>query len=593
MDIRTRVIPLATTLIVLAGAGMGAAAADAMKNSDCLACHADKTLAKTNAAGKEISLFVDASKLAASVHKNNACAACHADLTARHPDDEIAAKPVNCRQCHEPQSESYGASVHGLALAAGRADAATCEDCHGSHEVCLPASPASPLHFSREAATCGQCHDREAADVEASVHGRATAEGKRDAPTCTDCHSEHKIESLRASSPLKIAGDVCSKCHASERLNTKYNLPVDRVKTFFESYHGLAAQYGSTVAANCGSCHGYHKILPSSDPGSTIHTSHLVATCGQCHPGANEKFALSKVHVDLTAAQSGLDASGKINWWVRRLYLVLIFGVIGTMLAHNGALFVRKVAAHLRASGRSILRMNTGQRWQHAALAVSFIALAVTGFALKFPDSWIGHLLGSSEPFRRWAHRIAGVALLLVGAYHIVYLFVTKDGRRLAQDIRPATSDLTDALGSGQYLAGLRREKPKIGRFGYAEKMEYWAVVWGTIVMGVTGLMIWFKLGVTHFLPRWAVDVALTIHYYEAMLACLAIVVWHFYHVVFDPDVYPLNLACWDGRVSSHWYAEEHPLDVKTLSSTRPRHPEPAAPTSAKASPQPVKTDAS
>ena len=104
-------------------------------------------------------------------------------------------------------------------------------------------------------------------------------------------------------------------------------------------------------------------------------------------------------------------------------------------------------------------------------------------------------------------------------------------------------------------------EKPKIGRFGYAEKMEYWAVVWGTIIMGVTGLMIWFKLDVTRFLPRWAVDVALTIHYYEAVLACLAIVVWHFYHVIFDPDVYPLNTACWNGRVSEEWQKHEHPLE--------------------------------
>ncbi len=87
------------------------------------------------------------------------------------------------------------------------------------------------------------------------------------------------------------------------------------------------------------------------------------------------------------------------------------------------------------------------------------------------------------------------------------------------------------------------------------------------IIMGVTGLMIWFKMDVTHWLPRWAVDVALTIHYYEAILACLAIIVWHFYHVIFDPDVYPLNMACWDGRVSEHWQKEEHPLDVQFKSS--------------------------
>lgn len=92
--------------------------------------------------------------------------------------------------------------------------------------------------------------------------------------------------------------------------------------------------------------------------------------------------------------------------------------------------------------------------------------------------------------------------------------------------------------------------------------MEYWAVVWGTIIMGVTGLMIWFKMDVTLWLPRWMVDVALTIHYYEAILACLAIIVWHFYHVIFDPDVYPLNMACWDGKVSAHWQEEEHPLET-------------------------------
>jgi hypothetical protein len=60
---------------------------------------------------------------------------------------------------------------------------------------------------------------------------------------------------------------------------------------------------------------------------------------------------------------------------------------------------------------------------------------------------------------------------------------------------------------------------------------------------------------------------ALTIHYYEAILACLASIVWHFYHVIFDPDVYPLNLACWDGKVSTHWQEEEHPLDSEALAA--------------------------
>jgi hypothetical protein len=105
---------------------------------------------------------VDAAKLATSAHKTNTCVSCHSDLTSKHPDDNLAAKPVNCRVCHERQSESYGASVHGLALKAGRTGAPNCQDCHDSHEIMPPNSGLSSVYFAREAATCGQCHDREA-----------------------------------------------------------------------------------------------------------------------------------------------------------------------------------------------------------------------------------------------------------------------------------------------------------------------------------------------------------------------------------------------------------------------------------------------
>ena len=545
-------------LLICVGNAMGAAA---IKDSACLDCHSDKTLFKTNSAGKGISLFVDEAKLRASIHKTNSCVSCHSDLTVKHPDDNVAAKAPDCAACHETESVSYGASVHGLAVARGEATAATCSDCHDGHTILPPTSPESPLHYSRLAQTCGRCHEQAAKDVEESVHGQAIAAGHRDAPTCTDCHSEHKIVALKSSSPLKISADICSNCHASERLNTKYNLPADRVKTFFESYHGLAAQYGSTLAANCASCHGVHRILPSSDPRSTINKANLVVTCGKCHPGATANFAQSKVHVDVSAASSGDGVGDKINWWVRRVYLGLIVVTIGFMLAHNLLVFGRKVAARYRLADLSVVRMSRSQRYQHLILAVSFIVLAVTGFALKFPDSWIGKALGSNEPFRRWTHRVAGVVLLVVGAYHLVYILRTQQGRQLVKDLFPSLKDLRDLVQNARYLLGVAPEKAKIGRFGYAEKMEYWAVIWGTIIMGVTGLMIWFKMDVTRFLPRWAVDVGLTIHYYEAILACLAIVVWHFYHVIFDPDVYPLNWACWGGKVSRHWQAEEHPLE--------------------------------
>lgn len=552
-------------------AGVAAFGAQPLPDKHCLDCHEDKELTKTNETGRVISLYVDAARLAASVHGTNRCVGCHADLTADHPDDEVAAKPVDCAACHALQSESYGASVHALALQAGDAGAATCVDCHGTHAVMRHTSPESPLHFSRLAATCGECHPEAARDVAASVHGEAVAAGDRLAPTCTDCHAEHQIEGLKGASALKLSGQVCGKCHASERINTRLRLGSNRVKTFFESYHGLAVQGGSAKAANCASCHGYHKILPSTDPRSSIHKDHLIETCGQCHPGATANFALGRIHTD---DAFGDDTGAHVNWWVRHFYIAMIVLTVGFLSAHNGLSWVRKALAARRAAGATVLRLDQSQRVQHAILLVSFVVLALSGFALKYPDSWLAWLFGADENVRRWIHRVAGVVLLGIGAWHVVYVVATVAGRRWLRDIRPAARDWRDIVTNARYLTGRTTERARFGRFGYPEKFEYWAVLWGSIIMGVTGLMIWFKMDVTRFLPRWAVDVAITVHYYEAILACLSIAVWHFYHVVFDPEVYPMNWAWWDGHVSKHWYLEEHGLDPAVTLEDKAQNPQ-------------------
>lgn len=532
-------------------------AAEAIPDEDCLLCHSDSELTKTDADGNEVSVFVDQAIFTASAHGTNTCFACHDDLTTDHPDDSVAPKPVSCARCHEEHSESYGASVHGLALEGGDVGAPTCVDCHGIHDVSRPTSVDSPLHWSHLAATCGECHPEAAADVEGSVHGVAVGRGRREAATCTDCHSEHRIEALKGVSSVKLATQICAKCHESERVNTKFHMPTRRVESFFESYHGLAGRRGDTHAANCASCHGYHRILPSSDPESSIHPNHLVATCGECHPGANENFAIGRVH--LSDDDAGIGP--RVNRWVRQIYLVLIFFTVGLMVLHNGIAWLRAAIQSLRSPARSISRMGRSERIQHFVLLSSFILLALTGFALKFPDSWLAFMFGSDDLVRRWLHRIAGVVLLGAGCHHVLYVLATQRGRRLLRDLAPARKDLTDLGANVRYLLDRSPQPPRFGRFGYVEKIEYWAVVWGTIIMGVSGLMIWLKLPVTEWLPRWAVDVATTVHYYEAILACLSIVVWHFYHVIFAPGVYPISWAWWDGKVTREWYEHEHPLD--------------------------------
>jgi cytochrome b subunit of formate dehydrogenase len=177
------------------------------------------------------------------------------------------------------------------------------------------------------------------------------------------------------------------------------------------------------------------------------------------------------------------------------------------------------------------------------------------------------------------SHRVAGVVMLVLGAYHLYYVIFRKEGRQLVKDLLPVWKDLADVKTNTAHLLSRGKPRAKFARFGYPEKAEYWAVVWGTIIMGVTGLMIWFAVDVTRVFPRWAIDVATTIHYYEAILACLAILVWHFYHVMFDPEVYPLNWACWDGRVPADWYKHEHPLDTAALAQPAPNPEEPASST--------------
>jgi formate dehydrogenase gamma subunit len=343
-------------------------------------------------------------------------------------------------------------------------------------------------------------------------------------------------------------------------MNAKFDLPTNRVSTFLGSYHGLAGRMGDKRTANCASCHGHHLILPSSDPRSTINPANLEKTCQKCHPGTSENFVLGKIHSD------GSDISGpgeKINRWVKSGYLALIIATIGGMLFHNFLILLRKALAAWRNPERVVVRMKLVDRIQHALLAASFIYLVISGFALKFPDSWLTYLVGSSEHFRRIGHRTAAVVMMLLSVAHVFYALGTKDGRQFVKDMFPETKDLLDVLRNFRHLLHPNAPRPKFGRFGYAEKAEYWAVVWGTFVMGGTGLMLWGKVYVTQHVPRWFVDVALTIHLYEAILASLAILVWHFYFVIFDPDVYPLNWTVLDGKMTEHHHHEEHPLEYQ------------------------------
>ena len=546
------------------------------KKVSCAECHADAQTAYSHSThGKAIA----AGKPGAS------CEDCHGGAHEIMAADDAKSPvshgniPYTCGRCHgqkflmESNGESaqpfisYQESVHGRAIEKGSKKAAVCTDCHGSHEI-LPANDQkSPISKFNVPATCGTCHTAIQTTFMQSIHGQAIARGNGEAPVCTDCHGIHSIKShTDANSPASeqnLSRDTCARCHQGVRLSQEFGVPGNRVASYFDSYHGLATEGGSVVAANCSSCHGVHNILPSSDPRSTINKANLNATCGKCHQGVTQKFTLTRVHSEDGVPSK--DIGSAVVRWIRLIYIVLIALVIGAMFLHNAIIWRSKAVARRQMQNPSMVRMTENQRWQHLVLLASFIVLVITGFALKYPNSWFAEVLGMSERLRSITHRVAGVILIGAGIYHMFYLAMAREGRRLLVDIAPRPRDAFDAFGTMRYYLGMTGKKPGFGRFNYAEKAEYWALVWGTALMAVTGIMLWAKVWVGNLLARWWVDVATTVHFYEAILATLAIVVWHFYQVFFDPDVYPMNWAWWDGKMPVEHYRHEHGLDTEAL----------------------------
>ncbi|RLC50488.1 MAG: cytochrome B, partial [Candidatus Cloacimonadota bacterium] len=261
------------------------------------------------------------------------------------------------------------------------------------------------------------------------------------------------------------------------------------------------------------------------------------------------------------------------------LYIFLIISTIGGMFAHNAIDLFRKARIkklRLRGFmkeehyGHSLyLRMNLNERIQHITLAVSFMLLVITGFMLSFPNSWwvtqIREISSDTFEYRSLVHRVSAVVMVAVSLYHIFYIIFIPRGRKLIKDLLPKFQDVKDAIGVVRFNVGITDKKPKLDRFSYVEKAEYWALIWGTIVMSLTGVVMWFDNIFIGLFTKLGWDVARTIHYYEAWLAFLAIVVWHFYFVIFNPDVYPMNVAWFKGTVSEEEMAEEHPLEYERL----------------------------
>lgn len=503
------------------------------------------------------------------------CATCHGaghDLRAvRAARSPIAPnnQPGTCGACHSSSIfKDFSEDVHGRALKAGRKSSPTCSSCHGSHAMVRPDLDLDPASRAAMTRTCAGCHPNAGTVFAASVHGQALLGPRRSAaPGCPSCHGGHPIrgsgDPRSGTHPTQVA-HTCAGCHADERLIRRFHLPAGVVRSYELSYHGKASELGDARVAHCGSCHGVHDIFHAEDPRSSVHPDRLQASCGKCHPGASRNFIAARIH----APPAGEPQS--LAWFVRRLYIGLIVVLIGAMALHNLLDFIGKMVrrARRRAATPGIVRMSRKERVAHALLLVLFLFLAWTGFALMAPHAFFAaplHLISDSEAVRSWAHRVAGVLLGLLALQQTHYLLLDPVGRDKLRALWPRVKDLRQLGQHLLFFVGQRPTRPDFGRYGYVEKIEFWALVWGLVLMGVSGVVLWFEETALGLMPLGLWEVFQVIHRYEAILAVLAVAVWHFYQVFANPDHAPMSLVWLDGRATVHELERLHRAELEAL----------------------------
>ena len=319
-------------------------------NESCMMCHADASA--KGAGGKSIG--VDMAVFGKSVHGEMQlkCVDCHSDVSADQLPHAEKLKPAACGSCHDEAVKKYTGTAHAKARDKGQGMAATCHDCHGSHDIKRSKDPASRTAFANIEATCGACHGNDkiveqahlpGGNIQAkyhdSIHGQLV-DGKtvynRAAPTCTSCHGTHNIQPksepdsrvARAHVPdtcggchqrektvflkgmhgqVQQAGNgaapVCIDCHGAHTIQRAAtpawqnavvgacgNCHDDYITSFRHTYHGKVTTMGFGTVASCASCHGAHDVRPASDPLSPVAPENKLATCRNCHPKAGPQF---------------------------------------------------------------------------------------------------------------------------------------------------------------------------------------------------------------------------------------------------------------------------------------------------------------
>ena len=209
-------------------------------------------------------------------------------------------------------------------------------------------------------------------------------------------------------------------------------------------------------------------------------------------------------------------------------------------------------------------RFSVAQRLEHWVMSLSFTVLVITGLPQRYALSdWAEimiTLMGGIE-FVRIIHRAAAIIFILVMIYHTLVVAYKILVLRIDWSMMPTLKDGLNMIDAARYYVGIAQNHPKMPRYNFAEKMEYWAVVWGGVLMTITGFMLWNPIATTNFFPGEFVPAARAAHSAEALLAFLAIIIWHLYWV----HIKTFNRAIFTGKLTREQMEAEHMAELEAI----------------------------